>query len=128
MFKTVSNIMLIIAMIATFAATSVTASVPADPEDKLVPVEVRLNVNSTVKNETPESKINEKLKSDIEKLLEDTKSGKLVPKRGQLKPQKINNLSRNAKIALGVGVAVIVIALIVKYQKDHLFDDLRLGN
>jgi hypothetical protein len=87
-------------------------------------------VNSPSKNEkASHHKSNEKLRADVEKLLSDARAGKVVPpERRQMKPAKSNSLSKGAKIAIGVGVAVVVIALIVKYQKDHLFDGFRLGN
>ena len=86
--------------------------------------------NSPGKNETAsDHKSNEKLRADVEKLLRDARAGKVVPpERRQMKPAKSNSLSKGAKIAIGVGVAAVVIAIIVKYQMNHLFDDFRLGN
>jgi len=102
----------------------------SDPETKSKPAETPLDINTSVKREAAaDHKRNEKLRADVEKLLSDAREGKVVlPERRQMKPAKSNNLSKGAKIAIGVGIAVVVIALIVKYQMNHFFDDFRLGN
>ncbi len=62
------------------------------------------------------------------KLLTDAKAGKVAPAaRPQIQPAKGNSLSKGAKIAIGVGIAVLVLALIVKHQKDHFFDNFNLN-
>ena len=64
-----------------------------------------------------------KLRADMQKLLAEAKAGNVTPiAKPQMQPAKRNNLSTGAKVAIGVGIAVVVLALIIKHEKDHLFD------
>lgn len=128
MLRKSTSITLVIALISTLGVIS--ASAQGLPDINSNPAETGVDINSPAPIETtPVKRSNEKLRSDIEKLLSDARAGKVVPtERRQMKPPQSNHLSKGAKIAIGVGIAVVVIALIVKYQKDHLFDDFRLGN
>ena len=64
------------------------------------------------------------LRSSVLRLVADTKAGKVMPaERPQIQPAKSNNLSTTLKVEIGVGVAVVVLALIVKHARDHLFDN-----
>ena len=57
---------------------------------------------------------NEKLKSDMTKLVGKAKAGKLYTSpNSQFSPQHSNNLSKTAKIAIIAGIAVVVIGLII---------------
>ena len=73
---------------------------------------------------------NEKLRIDLVKLVADTKAGKeKLPGPPQFHPARRNNLSKGTKIALGVGIAaVVVLAIVVVHAKNHLFDDFNLSN
>jgi hypothetical protein len=126
MFKKCTSI-LVVALVCLLSCDSILAQDLSDPDTKLNPAE---RPSSQGKHEpTVDQKRNEKLRADVEKLLSDARAGKVVPaERPQMKPAKSNSLSKGAKIAIGVGIAVVVLALIVKYQMDHLFDDFRLSN
>jgi len=54
-----------------------------------------------------------KLRSDLLKLLADSKAGRIAPQPQQLPANKVHNLSKTAKIAIIAGVAVLVITTIV---------------
>ena len=70
------------------------------------------------------SKPKQNLRSSVLKLVADTKAGKVMPaERSQIQPAKSNNLSTKVKVAIGAGVAIVVLALIVKHARDHLFDN-----
>ncbi|HLE64306.1 MAG TPA: hypothetical protein VI750_14240 [Pyrinomonadaceae bacterium] len=128
MLKKCTSITVVMSLIFTLGAASALANPIPDLDTKSKPA--KTPVNSPGKSETTSKhKRNEKLRADVEKLLSDAREGKVVlPERRQMKPAKSNNLSKGAKIAIGVGIAVVVIALIVKYQMNHFFDDFRLGN
>jgi hypothetical protein len=95
-------------------------------------------LTSTVKTvETPAAGLatnkattrNEKLKAGMEKLVADSKAGKVAPAmRSQLQPKQSNGLSTTAKVAIGVGIAVVVLAILVIHAKNHMFDDFTLGH
>ena len=55
----------------------------------------------------------ERLRSDMLKLLVDSKAGRIAPQPQQLPAKKAHNLSKTAKIAIIAGVAVLVITTIV---------------
>ena len=62
----------------------------------------------------------EKLKSDMAKLMSDARAGKLkAPVQLQLPAGKSNNLSKTAKIAIIAGVAVVVVGLVGWYAFTH---------
>ena len=112
--------MLVIALICALAGNSAFATTLSDPETKANVADTRTEAGAAPNKAKP----NDRLRTDVLKLVVDAKAGKVAPAaRPQIiQPAKSNNLSKGAKIAIGVGIAVVVIALIVKYQKDHLFD------
>ncbi len=62
---------------------------------------------------------NEKLKADVAKLLSDARAGKLTPApKSQIQPHQSNNLSKKAKIAIVVGIVVVVTAIIIYKNLD----------
>ena len=70
----------------------------------------------------PEARPEAKLKSDMKKLIAEARAGKVIPAaRPQMQPVNSNNLSKTAKIAIGVGIAVVVLAIIIKHEKDNFF-------
>ena len=73
---------------------------------------------------------NEQVKQGMLKLVADAKAGKVKPSpKSPIQPGSSNSLSKGKKIAIGVGIAVVVVAVIVFiHEKNHLFDDFRLGN
>ena len=57
------------------------------------------------------------------KLVADAKAGKVAPtERPQIQPAKSNNLSKRAKIAIGVGIAVTVVASVLIARSPILND------
>lgn len=57
---------------------------------------------------------NEQLKSSIHKLVSDAKAGKVsMAPKSQIQPAKSNGWSKGTKIAIGVGIAAAVIAVIL---------------
>ena len=57
---------------------------------------------------------NEQLKSNMLKLVSDAKAGKVaMAPKSQIQPAKSNNWSTGTKIAVGVGIAAAVIAVIL---------------
>jgi len=62
----------------------------------------------------------DKLRSDLARLVSDAKAGKIVPRsESQLPSGKSRNLSKTAKIAIIAGVAVVVVGLIGWYAFTH---------
>jgi preprotein translocase subunit SecF len=125
MFKKLASVILIAAITCTIGGTSAFATNASDPSVKDDPVTVPAEVP-----EKKEAKSNEQLKTNMLKLVADAKAGKVkLPAKSQIQPATGNNLSKGKKIAIGVGIAVIVVAVIVFiHEKNHLFDDFRLGN
>ena len=124
MFKKLAAATVVIALVFTLSGTSTFASIPSDPEVKLNEETLSTSTDASKK----EAKPNDGLKRGMDKLVRDSKAGKVAPAaRAQIQPAKSNGLSKGAKIAIGVGIAALVIALIVKYQRDHLFDNFNLS-
>jgi preprotein translocase subunit SecF len=126
MFKKLASVILIATIACTiggstsaFATSASEAPLQDDPAS--VPAKAP---------EEKEAKANEQLKTNMLKLVADAKAGKVkLPAKSQIQPGTSNNLSKGKKIAIGVGIAVIVVAIIVViHEKNHLFDDFRLGN
>lgn len=118
---------LIAALVCTVGGTSAFANTPTNtdtPRNGVVTVPAS---PASAKKELP---ANEKLRTDLVKLVADTKAGKeKAPGPPQFHPARRNNLSKGTKIALGVGIAaVVVLAIVVVHAKNHLFDDFNLSN
>ena len=76
-----------------------------------------------VRSDSNDSRINDKLRVNILKLVSDAKAGKIAPaERPQIQPAKSNNLSKRTKIAIGVGIAAAVIVAIVIVKSPILND------
>ena len=106
--------LLVLMLISTLGETSVMASSTSGKTPQPIMDEV-ISV-------TDEARPEVKLKSDMEKLIADARAGKVIPAaRSQIQPAKSNNLSKTAKIAIGVGIAIIVLAIIYKHEKDNFF-------
>lgn len=70
-----------------------------------------------------EVKPNEQLKNNMLKLVADAKAGKVAPpERPQIQPAKRNNLSKGTKIAIGVGIAAAVVAVVLIARSPILND------
>jgi hypothetical protein len=60
------------------------------------------------------------LRSDMLKLLADSRAGKIAPHPRQMPAGKVHNLSTTAKIAIIAGVAVVVLAIVVLHSVKNL--------
>jgi hypothetical protein len=125
MFRKLASVIAITAIVCTLAGPSAFAQNPNDP-----PLKVDIG---NVQPETAASREvarNEQLKHGMLKLVADAKAGKVkASPKSPIQPGTRNSLSKGKKIAIGVGIAVIVVAVIVFiHEKNHLFDDFRLGN
>ncbi len=61
-----------------------------------------------------------KLRSDMLKLVADSRSGRVPLQSQQTPTPKVNNLSKTAKIAIIAGVAVVVLTLVVVHGVKNL--------
>ena len=67
------------------------------------------------------AKSNEKLKSDVAKMVAETKAGrKGAPATSQFPMPQRNNLSKTAKIAIVAGIVLVVIAIIIVHEVRDL--------
>ena len=125
MFKKLASVILIAAIACTIGGTSAFATNVSEASVQDDPASVPAQAP-----EKKEAKPNEDLKTSMLKLVADAKAGKVkLPAKSQMQQAGGNNLSKGKKIAIGVGIAIIVVAIIVViHEKNHLFDDFRLGN
>jgi len=64
---------------------------------------------------------NEKLKSDVAKMVAETKVGREgAPANSAFPPPQRNNLSKTAKIAIVTGIALVVIAIIIVHEVKNI--------
>jgi hypothetical protein len=67
------------------------------------------------------AKSDEKLKSDVAKMVAETKAGRSGPPATSPFPQpQRNNLSKTAKIAIVAGIVLVVIAIIIVHEVREL--------
>ena len=105
MFKQITSLMLMTALIILACGTTIQARVSHD--------EIQPAAN-TSSNSDADKLANEKLRTAINKLVDDAKAGKLaLAPRPQIQQRNSNHLSKGTKIAIGVGIAVAVVAIIV---------------
>jgi hypothetical protein len=113
MIRKFASLVLMFALICSLGISAL-----ATPSD-LDPKATATSSPSTQPQETP----NEKLNAGMRKLVADARAGKLAPAaKSQLQPAKSNNLSTKTKVAIGVVVAVVVLALVVNHERKHIFD------
>ena len=107
MFNKFATIVLVAALVCTLAGTPAFASKPNQPVAKIEATADRPDEAGNV--------VNEELRTKILKLVADAKAGRNVVTfaRPQIQPSQKNNLSTGAKIAIGVSIAVAVIAVII---------------
>ena len=90
---------------------------------QLAPLSARLAKSGNpefVFSAAPAHKSDEKLRSDLLKLTEEARAGKLrLATQTQLPPGTSHNLSKTAKIAIIAGVAVVVVGLVGWYAFTH---------
>lgn len=110
MTKKLVSFVTVVALISCLCATSAHAgsnSDPKEPEAKSAPV-------------AEKKPANEKLKSDVTKMVADAKAGKLKMPAQHFPPPQRNNLSKGATIAIvaGIGAAIVLIVMLVKLNSD----------
>lgn len=109
MLKKSSSLTLVAAMVLVLCGTSAFANNPSNPDEKTDTA----NIPSSVPV-TKEVKPNEQLKNKMLKLVSDAKAGKVtMAPKSQIQPAKSNGWSKGTKIAVGVGIAAAVIAVIL---------------
>lgn len=115
MFKKLASVVIITAIVCTLGGTSAFANNTSNPDAK--------TDTANVPSEAPakkEVKPNEQLKNNILKLVADAKAGKVMPAaKSQIQPAKSNNWSKGTKIAVGVGIAAAVVAVILIVRATH---------
>ena len=115
MLKKLTSITLVAVLVSALSGTSALANNLSNLDVRTNPAPADTPAKKTVKP-------NEQLKDNMLKLVADAKEGKVVPAaKSQIQPARSNNLSKGAKIAIGVGIAVAVVAVIVttKYCRNE---------
>lgn len=111
MIRRLASFMLAASLLCALCVTSASANTPNGAEVKS---EGTSNQPAPRADVDKEAKPGEKLKADVNKMVADAKAGKsgttLPPQQQQ--PQQSNNLSKEQKIVIGVGITVAVLAII----------------
>lgn len=110
MLNKFASIVLVAALVCTLAETPAFANKPNKPGAKIGGTADRPNAVTEAGKV-----VNEELRTKILKLVADAKAGGNVVTfpHPQIQSPHRNNLSKGAKIAIGVGIAVAVIAVIL---------------
>jgi|ERR1700738_3394824 len=109
MLKNFSTVVLLTALIVCFGASrglAQTVTPDAASRDEEQRSEPNISDNKRFKQ-------NDKLKTDMDRLILDAKAGKVRPSQSQGQPVKSNGLSKGAKIAIGVSIAVAVVGIVL---------------
>jgi hypothetical protein len=116
MFNKFASIALVAVLVCTLA------EMPAFARSSEPAAKARETVDQPEAAVAADKVVNEKLRTEIRKLVADTKAGTnvvTIPRPQFPAPQR-NNLSTGTKIAIGVGVAVAVVAIIfIKKRCDN---------
>lgn len=110
MLNKFASLALVIALVCTLGGTSAIARASSDPEVKPKAGEAAPESRTEIKKDT---RSDTKLRADVLTLVADAKAGKIAPSAAQMQPAKSNNLSKGTKIAIGVGIAVAVVAVVL---------------
>ena len=109
MLNKFTSVTLVAAMLVVLCGTSALANNSSNPDEKTDTANVPSRVSVT-----KEVKPSEQLKTNMLKLVSDAKAGKVaMAPKSQIQPAKSNNWSKGTKIAVGVGIAAAVIAVIL---------------
>ncbi len=122
-----ASLALAIALVCTIGGTSALANTPTNTDTNGNAVVTLPASPASAKKETqPEKELqpNAKLRASLAKLVADTRAGKgTLSTPSQFHPARGNNLSKGKKIALGVGIAVVVVAVVgAIYVRHHALD------
>ena len=116
MLKKLTSIILVTVLVSVLSGTSALANNLSNLDVRTNPAPADTPAMKTVKP-------NEQLKDNMLKLVADAKEGKVVPAtKSQIQPARSNNLSKGKKIAIGVGIAAVIIAVIVIVKSPALND------
>jgi preprotein translocase subunit SecG len=127
--KKFASMMMVFALLCALGVPVSFARRPDDSDNKSKAAEPATNLLDPAKSEPAATdQPNEKLRAGIDKLVNDTKAGKLMlSAKSQIQPAKSNGLSKGTKIAVGVGiVAAIVLVMVVRHEKETFLDGLRI--
>jgi hypothetical protein len=112
MIHRLASFMLAALLLCAIGVTSASANTPAGAEVKS---EGASNQPAPRADVDKEAKAGEKLRADVSKMVADARAGRsgttTMPPRQQ-PPQQSNNLSKEQKIVIGVGITVGVLAII----------------
>jgi hypothetical protein len=115
-----ASLVLVIVLVTTLGGSSAFAKSLTKPDAKRSTADVPGETAISDKNKVQP---NEKLKAHMVQLIADAKAGKVAPaERPQIQPAKSNNLSKGAKIAIGVGIAAAVVAIVLIARSPILND------
>lgn len=110
------SIAILVAMISTVSGTSVFARPAGDSRPSGEEAKVSPDKTASTKEKGIETKLETKLKGDMQKLLADAKAGKVAPRPQQLPNGGRHNLSTGAKIGIIAAIAGAIFAIIVIHQ------------
>ena len=111
MIRRLASFMLAVSILCALGVTSASANTPTGAEVK---PEGASNQPAPRADDNKEARPGEKLKADVSKMIADARAGRsgtTMPPRQQ-PPQQSNNLSKQQKIVIGVGITVGVLAII----------------
>lgn len=110
MLNKFASIVLVAALVCTLSGTTAFANKPYKPDEK-----TRGTADQPDAVTEANKVVNQKLRAEILKLVADAKAEVNVVRfpRTQIQSPHRNNLSKGAKIAIGVGIAVAVVAVIL---------------
>jgi Flp pilus assembly protein TadB len=111
MRQTITRSALVCVLIISLAGVAFTQSSPqSKPANQFL---TKPEASSTAKS-------NEKLKSDVAKMVAETKAGRKGVPTSQFPMPQRNNLSKTAKIAIVAGIVLVVIAIIIVHEVREL--------
>ena len=116
MLNKLTSITLVAALVIVLCGTSVFANNSSNSDAKTETANVPSGAPAK-----KDIKPNEQLKNNMLKLVANAKAGKIAPApKSQIQPARSNNWSTGTKIAVGAGIAVAVVAviLIVRHKVD----------
>ena len=120
MLNRYTSLGLVIALVLTLGGPSAFADPLSDPKTT---VHAGKTQSKFIPAASDEAQPNEKLKAEVLGLVAAARAGKTTPRsHPQSQTIKGNHLSTTVKIAIVVGIVVLVLAIIVISQKDNLFD------
>jgi hypothetical protein len=111
-----SLLTLIVALVCTLGGPAALAHSVANPATKSSEAENQKEQKTSTGKEPTDS---EKLKASVTNLVMDAKAGRLKLPAPQIHPTNSNNLSKGAKIGIGIGIAAAIVGIIVWRNSWH---------